>query len=169
MKARNTNRQKASRRRALITGITGQDGAFLAQLLLDRDYEVHGIVRRASTFNTERLDSIYADPHNQGVRLTFTMAILPTARDYAGFWNVLDQTKFTILWRNPTCGSASIKPNIRQTLLLPVRYVCSRQSVTTPHPGAKFVYIRPALLRCSELRRLHRTSRRPSTREVPRL
>src|SRR5580704_18239061 len=57
-------------RRALITGITGQDGSYLAEFLLDRGYEVHGIVRRASTFNTERLDSIYADPHNQGVRLS---------------------------------------------------------------------------------------------------
>ncbi|HTZ73099.1 MAG TPA: GDP-mannose 4,6-dehydratase, partial [Candidatus Aquilonibacter sp.] len=57
-------------RRALITGITGQDGSFLAEFLLGRGYEVHGIVRRASTFNTERLDDIYADPHNQGVRLS---------------------------------------------------------------------------------------------------
>jgi GDPmannose 4,6-dehydratase len=57
-------------RRALITGITGQDGSFLAEFLLARGYEVHGVVRRASTFNTERLDAIYADPHNQGVRLS---------------------------------------------------------------------------------------------------
>jgi GDPmannose 4,6-dehydratase len=57
-------------KRALITGITGQDGSFLAEFLLGRGYEVHGIVRRASTFNTERLDDIYADPHNQGVRLS---------------------------------------------------------------------------------------------------
>ena len=56
-------------RRALITGITGQDGSFLAELLLGKGYEVHGIVRRASTFNTERLDAIYADPHEHGVRL----------------------------------------------------------------------------------------------------
>ena len=55
--------------RALVTGITGQDGSFLAEFLLNRGYEVHGIVRRASTFNTERLDSIYADAHREGVRL----------------------------------------------------------------------------------------------------
>jgi GDPmannose 4,6-dehydratase len=54
---------------ALITGITGQDGSFLAELLLAKGYIVHGIVRRASTFNTERLDSIYADPHERGTRL----------------------------------------------------------------------------------------------------
>lgn len=50
-------------RKALITGITGQDGSYLAELLLSKDYEVHGIIRRASTFNTGRLDSIYSDPH----------------------------------------------------------------------------------------------------------
>ena len=50
-------------KRALITGITGQDGSFLAEFLLAKGYEVHGIVRRASTFNTERLDAIYLDPH----------------------------------------------------------------------------------------------------------
>jgi len=56
-------------RTALITGITGQDGSFLAELLLSKGYIVHGIVRRASTFNTERLDAIYADPHERGTRL----------------------------------------------------------------------------------------------------
>jgi GDPmannose 4,6-dehydratase len=54
---------------ALITGITGQDGSFLAELLLSKGYVVHGIVRRASTFNTERLDGIYADPHERGNHL----------------------------------------------------------------------------------------------------
>ena len=56
-------------KKALISGITGQDGSFLAEALLARDYEVHGIVRRASTFNTDRLDHIYADPHDEGVQL----------------------------------------------------------------------------------------------------
>jgi GDPmannose 4,6-dehydratase len=54
---------------ALITGITGQDGSFLAEFLLAKGYDVHGIVRRASTFNTDRLDPIYADPHEQDVAL----------------------------------------------------------------------------------------------------
>jgi GDPmannose 4,6-dehydratase len=52
-------------KRALITGITGQDGSYLAELLLAKGYEVHGIIRRASTFNTGRLDHIYSDPHNK--------------------------------------------------------------------------------------------------------
>jgi GDPmannose 4,6-dehydratase len=53
-------------KRALITGVTGQDGAYLAQLLLSKGYEVHGIKRRASSFNTSRIDHIYEDPHMQG-------------------------------------------------------------------------------------------------------
>ncbi len=51
-------------KKALITGITGQDGSYLAELLLDQGYEVHGLIRRASTFNTQRIDHIYRDPHN---------------------------------------------------------------------------------------------------------
>ena len=51
-------------RKALITGITGQDGSYLAELLLSKGYEVHGIIRRASTFNTGRLEHIYDDPHS---------------------------------------------------------------------------------------------------------
>src|SRR5881409_1601377 len=54
---------------ALITGITGQDGSYLAELLLEKGYEVHGIIRRASTFNTGRIDHLYKDPHINGVRL----------------------------------------------------------------------------------------------------
>jgi GDPmannose 4,6-dehydratase len=56
-------------KRALITGITGQDGSYLADFLLGKDYEVHGIIRRASTFNTSRIDHLYQDPHVHGVRL----------------------------------------------------------------------------------------------------
>lgn len=49
-------------KKALITGITGQDGSYLAELLLEKGYDVHGIIRRASTFNTQRIDPIYQDP-----------------------------------------------------------------------------------------------------------
>ena len=56
-------------KKALITGITGQDGSYLAELLLEKDYEVHGIIRRASTFNTSRIDGLYRDPHVNDVRL----------------------------------------------------------------------------------------------------
>ena len=50
---------------ALITGITGQDGSYLAELLLKKNYVVHGIIRKSSTFNTKRIDHIYVDPHNK--------------------------------------------------------------------------------------------------------
>jgi len=56
-------------KKALVTGITGQDGSYLAELLLDKGYEVHGIIRRASTFNTSRIDHLYADPHINDIRL----------------------------------------------------------------------------------------------------
>jgi len=56
-------------KKALVTGITGQDGSYLAELLLEKGYEVHGIIRRASTFNTSRIDHLYQDPHINGVRL----------------------------------------------------------------------------------------------------
>lgn len=54
---------------AIVTGITGQDGSYLAELLLEKGYEVHGLIRRASTFNTDRIDHIYQDPHEKDVRL----------------------------------------------------------------------------------------------------
>ncbi len=56
-------------RRALITGITGQDGSYLAEFLLAKGYEVHGLIRRASTFNTSRIDGLYEDPHNPNPKL----------------------------------------------------------------------------------------------------
>src|SRR3972149_531210 len=55
-------------KKALITGVTGQDGAYLAEFLLQKGYEVHGIKRRASSFNTDRIDHLYQDPHDTGRR-----------------------------------------------------------------------------------------------------
>ena len=57
------------RKVALITGITGQDGSYLSEFLLDKGYEVHGIIRRTSTFNTDRIDHIYIDPHSPDAKL----------------------------------------------------------------------------------------------------
>ena len=61
-------RETLAVKRALVTGITGQDGSYLADLLLAKGYEVHGIIRRASTFNTFRIDHLYQDPHVHGVK-----------------------------------------------------------------------------------------------------
>ncbi|MGE0431434.1 MAG: GDP-mannose 4,6-dehydratase [Planctomycetota bacterium] len=77
-------------RRALITGITGQDGSYLAELLLDKGYEVHGIVRRASTFTTGRIDHIYVDPHSKGARLFLHYGDLS---DDSGLRVVLERVK----------------------------------------------------------------------------
>jgi len=60
---------QADAKRALVTGLTGQDGSYLAELLLAKDYEVHGIVRRSSSFNTGRIEHLYSDPHEPGTRL----------------------------------------------------------------------------------------------------
>jgi len=62
------NSQSKTRKVALITGVTGQDGAYLAELLLGKGYEVHGIKRRASSFNTDRIDHLYRDKHEKDVR-----------------------------------------------------------------------------------------------------
>ena len=61
-------------KKALITGITGQDGSYLADLLLAKGYEVHGIIRRASTFNTARIEHLYQDPHINGVRINIQLS-----------------------------------------------------------------------------------------------
>ena len=66
-------------KRALITGITGQDGSYLTELLLDKGYDVHGLIRRASTFNTDRIDHLYQDPHVRGARLRLHYADLTDA------------------------------------------------------------------------------------------
>ncbi|MCB1229699.1 MAG: GDP-mannose 4,6-dehydratase [Verrucomicrobiae bacterium] len=71
-------------KRALITGITGQDGSYLAELLLEKGYEVHGLIRRASTFNTSRIDHLYRDPHLPGNRLFLHHGDLTDALALAG-------------------------------------------------------------------------------------
>ncbi|MGB5966220.1 MAG: GDP-mannose 4,6-dehydratase, partial [Sulfurimonadaceae bacterium] len=65
-KTQNSEQQKV----ALITGITGQDGSYLAEFLLKKGYEVHGVKRRSSLFNTDRIDHLYQDPHEKNVNLT---------------------------------------------------------------------------------------------------
>lgn len=66
-------------KRALITGITGQDGSYLAELLLEKGYEVYGIIRRSSSFNTSRINDIYQDPHEKGARLKLIFGDLTDA------------------------------------------------------------------------------------------
>lgn len=77
-------------KRALITGITGQDGSYLAELLLSKGYEVHGLIRRASTFNTGRIDHIYADPHQSGTRLKLHYGDLSDASGMARLLGIIE-------------------------------------------------------------------------------
>jgi GDPmannose 4,6-dehydratase len=62
-------KEPGERKKALVTGVTGQDGSYLSELLLEKGYEVHGIVRRSSSFNTNRIDHLYRDPHEEDVRI----------------------------------------------------------------------------------------------------
>ena len=77
-------------KRALITGITGQDGSYLAELLVEKGYEIHGIVRRASTFNTERIDHLYKDPHDPTARLFLHLGDLA---DGTGLRRILERVR----------------------------------------------------------------------------
>src|SRR3989475_276343 len=77
-------------KRALITGITGQDGSYLTELLLDKGYEVYGIVRRSSSFNTERIDHLYQDPHEPNTRLRMFYGDL---NDSSSLNNILRRTE----------------------------------------------------------------------------
>lgn len=61
--------QTTEKKRALITGITGQDGSYLAELLIEKGYEVHGIIRRSSSFNTARIDHLYRDRHEVSIEI----------------------------------------------------------------------------------------------------
>jgi GDPmannose 4,6-dehydratase len=72
-------------KKALISGITGQDGSYLAELLLSKGYEVHGIIRRSSSFNTERIDHLYQDPHVNGVKLFLHYGDLSDSASIMGF------------------------------------------------------------------------------------
>ena len=69
-----------TKKTALITGITGQDGAYLAELLLAKDYAVHGIKRRTSLFNTDRIDHLYRDPHDDNSQFKLHYGDSPTHR-----------------------------------------------------------------------------------------
>src|SRR5678816_510038 len=77
-------------KKALVTGITGQDGSYLAELLVEKGYEVHGVIRRASTFNTERIDHLYRDPHEPDARLFLHHGDLA---DGTGLRRILDRVQ----------------------------------------------------------------------------
>ena len=90
-------------RRALMTGVTGQDGSYLAELLLRKGYEVHGVVRRASTFTTTRIDHLYVDPHHPGARFFLHYGDLSDSEQIS---NILYNIKPFILKKLPVTPSS---------------------------------------------------------------
>src|SRR2546428_2500982 len=128
-------------KRALITGITGQDGSYLAELLLGKDYEVHGIIRRASTFNTSRLDHIYSDPHRGRNRLFLHHGDLSDASALARLlgriqpeevYNLAAQSHVRVSFDSPeyttditATGSVRVLEAIRETGIQPRFYQAS--------------------------------------------
>jgi GDPmannose 4,6-dehydratase len=129
------------KKRALITGVTGQDGSYLAELLLEKGYEVHGIVRRASTFNTGRLDGIYTDPHASQTRLTLHYGDLSDASALARLigriqpdeiYNLAAQSHVRVSFDSPeyttditATGAVRLLEAIRETGLRPRFYQAS--------------------------------------------
>ena len=128
-------------KRALITGITGQDGSYLAELLLAKGYEVHGVIRRASTFNTGRLDHIYSDPHlkNASLKLHYgdlsdasALARLLAKIEPAEIYNLAAQSHVRVSFDCPeyttditATGAARLLEAIRETGIKPRFYQAS--------------------------------------------
>jgi GDP-mannose 4,6-dehydratase len=102
-------------KKALITGITGQDGSYLAELLLPKGYEVHGIIRRASTFNTGRIDHLYKDPHLNNVRLFLHYGDIADSTNLNKPSTACSPTRSTTSRRRATSASASTYPSTRAT------------------------------------------------------
>ncbi len=142
-------------KRALITGITGQDGSYLAELLLSKGYEVHGIVRRSSTFNTDRIDHLYLDPHESGARLF--LALWRSRRRHGAAPHSRESRARRGL--QPRCavarpGLVSTSPSTPQTWTRPARCACSRRCATpSAARAAKCASTRPGPPRCSARRR----------------
>jgi GDPmannose 4,6-dehydratase len=83
------------KRVAFITGITGQDGSYLAEFLLEKGYQVHGLIRRASSFNTQRIDHLFQDPHESGIKLHLHYGDMS---DGAGLTNLITTIKPTEIY-----------------------------------------------------------------------
>jgi hypothetical protein len=102
------------RKKALITGVTGQDGAYLARLLLEKGYEVHGMKRRASSFNTKRIDDVYVDPHDENVGF------------FLHYGDMTDSSNIMRLVQKAMCMSALKPPNTLLMSTHSARYVSSK-------------------------------------------
>ena len=102
---------KSSGKVALITGVTGQDGAYLAEFLLAKGYVVHGVKRRSSSFNTERIDHLIQDPHEEGISFHLHYGDMTDATNIIRIVQETSRTRSTISRRNRTCRSRSRRRN----------------------------------------------------------
>jgi GDPmannose 4,6-dehydratase len=151
-------------KKALISGITGQDGSYLARLLLGKGYEVHGIIRRTSTFNTDRIDEIYLDPHESGSRLFLHYGDLTDGTSLRRIMEKIGPEEIYNL------GASASPSTSRSTLLTRSRpgpcvssKPCAMSAALAANP---FGSTRPDRLKCSARRPRPRASRPPSTPAV---
>jgi GDPmannose 4,6-dehydratase len=154
-------------KRALITGITGQDGAYLAEYLLRKGYEVHGIKRRASSFNTARIDHLYTDPHEEEVRFRLHYGDLTDATNLIRIiqevqpdeiYNLAAQSHVMVSFETPEyTANADALGTLR--LLEAIRILGLRERPTSTRPPP-----RSSTARC---RKPRRPRRHPSTRALP--
>ena len=128
-------------KKALITGITGQDGSYLAELLLDKGYEIHGIIRRSSSFNTSRIDHLYKDQHETGVKMFLHYGDLTDSSNLNRLIEKSAPVKFITSARSHTYRSLSRCRSIRLRWMGSEHYGCLMQSakrvsiaVFTRHP-----------------------------------
>ena len=116
---------------ALITGITGQDGSYLAQLLLEKGYMVHGLKRRASSFNTQRIDHIYRDPHDPESRFRLHYGDLTDSSNLIRLVQAIRPDEIYNLAAQSHVAVSSRRPSTRPTPTGSARCVSSRPSASS--------------------------------------
>jgi GDPmannose 4,6-dehydratase len=147
--------------KAFITGITGQDGSYLTELLLEKGYEVHGLIRRASTFNTSRLDHLFKDPHEKGNRLHLHYGDITDAAGVTNLirtiepdeiYNLAAQSHVMVSFTMPTytgnvdaLGAVTLLEAIRSSGIKSKYYQASTSELfgSTPPPQNELSYFRP--------------------------
>jgi hypothetical protein len=143
---------------ALITGVTGQDGAYLAEFLLGKGYVVHGIKRRASSFNSERIDHLYRDPHDQNVRFTLHYGDMTDATNLI---RIIQETQPTEIYNLAAQSHVQVSfetPEYTANADALVRYVCLKQSVSLAWKNVRTGSVRMPTLRQMETLNMDRVA-----------
>lgn len=145
------SQEAAASKRALITGITGQDGSYLTEFLLKKGYEVHGIIRRSSNFNTQRLEHIYIDPHQSSARMKLHYGDLSDASSLRKWvdsirpdevYNLGAQSHVGVSFENPDytadvvgTGTLRLLEAIRIHIQATGRLVSTLETISESHPA----------------------------------